>query len=412
MMTSEAAQAFVWIWLPEAVEPVVAGRLDDEGGIITFTYGRSYLSREDAIPVYLPELPLKRGSIAPEGRNIAGCIADAAPDSWGQRVIENRRAGAEKNNDFDWGPLSYLLESGSDRIGALDFQRSSTTYVPRTHDGARLDELQMSARRVEDGVPLAPALDAALLRGSSVGGARPKALVNEGSRRMIAKFSSSSDAYPVLKGEFVAMELARRAGLDVATVQLIEVLGKDVLLVDRFDRSETGERRLMVSALTILGLDEIAGRYATYVELAKEIERRFTDASDTLRELFGRITFNILTGNTDDHARNHAAFWDGQYLQLTPAYDICPQTRSGGEAQQLMAIGPDGDRMSQLAGCLKWASVYHVFSERDARSIIDHQIEVINTEWEDVCEEARLTEVEKTNYLGTQFLNPYAFFGY
>ena len=84
------------------------------------------------------------------------------------------------------------------------------------------------------------------------------------------------------------------------------------------------------------------------------------------RELFARITFNILVGNNDDHARNHAAFWDGEWLTLTPAYDICPQPRSGGETSQAMIIGRDGFRMSQLAGCVERAGTY-MLTEADAR---------------------------------------------
>ncbi len=98
--------------------------------------------------------------------------------------------------------------------------------------------------------------------------------------------------------------------------------------------------------------------------------------TQTLRELFGRIVFNVLVGNTDDHARNHAAFWDGQSLTLTPAYDICPQARTGGETAQLMAIGKDGYRMSQASGCVARASEYGL-SEAEAREIVDHQIETI-----------------------------------
>lgn len=114
------------------------------------------------------------------------------------------------------------------------------------------------------------------------------------------------------------MELARRAGLEVASVELTEALGKDVLLVERFDRPASGGRRALVSALTILGLDEWGGRYASYETLADEIRARFADPRATLRELFSRLTFNILAGNTDDHARNHAVFWDGADLTLTP----------------------------------------------------------------------------------------------
>jgi serine/threonine-protein kinase HipA len=101
-----------------------------------------------------------------------------------------------------------------------------------------------------------------------------------------------------------------------------------VILVELSDRPPTGRRRAVVSALTILELDEMLARYASYAARAQVVRERFTDARRTLRELFGRIVFNILTGNNDDHARNHAAFWDGAALTLTPAYDICPQPRA------------------------------------------------------------------------------------
>lgn len=410
-MTSEAQEAFVWVWLPGAKDPVVAGRLDTTGEIVTFTYGQSYLAREDRIALYLPELPLGRGVISPLVGDIAGCIADGGPDAWGQRVILNRRIGRTAVDTTDLNNVTHLLESGSDRIGALDFQTSASEYLARSTANATLTELSESAARVEQGIPLSPGLDQALLHGSSVGGARPKALLSDGDRRLIAKFSSTSDTYPVVKGEFVAMEMARRAGLDVATVALTNALGKDVLLIDRFDRPATGGRRAMVSALTILELDEVGARYASYADLAQRIRTRFTDPLPTLRELFSRITFNILTGNNDDHARNHAAFWDGNVLTLTPAYDICPQPRAGGETAQTMAIGQDGYRMSQVAGCVSRAPTY-LLSKPDAREIIDHQIDVIESDWADVCNQAALTEVDRAGFWRRQFLNPYATEGY
>lgn len=413
-MTSELREAFVWVWLPGAVDPVVAGRLDREGEIVTFTYGRSYLEREERIPLFLPELPLQRGPIPPRAGELAGCIADAAPDAWGQRVILNRRLGRDAVDTDDLDPMTYLLESGSDRIGALDFQRSPTRYVARDLGEATLAELAglaRSAERVERGVQLSPALDQALLHGSSVGGARPKALLRDGERRLIAKFSSTTDTYSVVKGEFVAMQLARRVGLDVAKVELTRALGRDALLVERFDRPEGGGRRSMISALTILELDELAARYASYAELADRIRSRFSEPSLTLRELFSRIVFNVLCGNNDDHARNHAAFWDGAELTLTPAYDICPAPRGGGETAQAMAIGRDGYRMSQLAGCIERASVY-LLSETDAREIADRQIEAIERDWEDVCDLAEMSAVDRAGFWRRQFLNPYAFEGY
>lgn len=413
MTTSEPGEAFVWIWLPGAADPVVAGRLEDLGEIVWFAYGRSYLRREDRIPLFLPELPLGRGPIAPEAGTIAGCIADAGPDAWGQRVILNRRLGGGAEDTGALSELAYLLESGSDRTGALDFQASPEEYAPRSQDEARLselDDLARSARRVEEGVALSPALDRALLHGTSIGGARPKALLRDGSRRLIAKFSSTADSFPVVKGEFVAMEFARRAGIDAAAVTLTEALGKSALLVERFDRPPSGGRRAQVSALTILGLGEWGGRYASYEALADEVRARFTEPRATLRELFSRLVFNLLCGNTDDHARNHAAFWDGSMLTLTPAYDICPLPRASGEASQAMAIGRDGFRLSRVADCIARAATYQL-SERQAREIADRQIETIEKDWDEVCDLAGLSEVDRRLFRGGAFLTPYALEG-
>lgn len=318
-MTSESTLAYAWIWLPQATEPVPAGRLDRDGDILLFTYGRSYLERSDAIALYLPELPLRPGPQTPLVGVVAGCIRDAAPDGWGQRVIENSLAG---HGASELGLLTYLLHSGSNRIGALDFQLSADKYALRDQSTATYRELLDSAARVEAGIHLSTELDRALLHGTSVGGARPKVTLVDGDRQLIAKFSSTTDTSPMVQIEYVGMELARRCGLNTANVDLLEVLGTKVLLVERFDRPGDGARLAMVSALTVLGLDEMGARYASYADLADQIRARFTNSAATLRELFARVTFNILIGNTDDHARNHAAFWNGHELTLTPAYDI------------------------------------------------------------------------------------------
>ena len=411
-MTSRNAptEAYVWIWLPGAIAPVVAGRVETRGSIISFNYGQSYLARNDAVSLYEPELPLRPGRIRPLGDlRIAGCISDAGPDAWGQRVIMHKLLGgaARDTDPAELGHLSFLLESGSDRIGALDFQATPDVYEARSTNGT-LDELLQAAERLEAGQPFSPAVDEALLHASSIGGARPKVLLDDGPRKLIAKFSSRHDPYPVVRAEAVAMNLARRVGLNVASTELVERLGHDVLLVERFDRTATpGQRRMLVSALTILGLDEMMGRYATYHDLTDVIRRRFTSPLETLRELFSRIVFNICVGNTDDHARNHAAFWDGVELTLSPAYDVCPQTRSGGVAAQAMAIGRDGYRMSQLAGCVPAAGVYQL-SEHEAREIIDHHIEVITKQWNDACDATRLTLADRNQLWKRQILNPYA----
>ncbi|MCG8608516.1 HipA domain-containing protein, partial [bacterium] len=373
MTSSGPTEAYVWIWLPKETEPVVAGKLEADGDTLFFSYGKSYLAHDNAIAIYAPELPLQAGTLPLlNGLKIPNCIRDGSPGAWGRRVIINRKMGlkGEATDATDLSELTYLLESGSDRIGALDFQTSPTEYVPRQKHAASYEELMESAKRVEEGVPLTPELDQALFHGSSIGGARPKALIDDVEQKFIAKFSASNDQYSVVKGEYIAMRLAAMAGLNVAPVKLEQAAGKDVLLIERFDRQDTingWTRKAMISALTLMELDEMMARYASYEKLAEIIRLRFTEPKETLKEMFGRLTFNILCGNTDDHARNHAAFWDGEHLTLTPAYDVCPQGRTGGEASQAMSI-VNGQSLSKLSTCIEAAS-HFLLTEEEARAI-------------------------------------------
>lgn len=416
MTSSDNREAFVWIWLPDETTPVVAGRLQADNGNVLFNYGKSYLERVGgqpaAISIYEPELPLRAGVLPPpEGLTLPGCIRGAAPDAWGRRVIINKISGLKGAgaDTAELSELTYLLESGSDRIGALDFQHSPSEYVPRSANNVSMEELIESAERVERGIPLTPELDQALLHGSSIGGARPKALIQDQGKKYIAKFSSGADLYSVVKAEFIAMRLAAIAGLNVAPVRLVKAANKDVLLIERFDRERKDggwSRRSMVSALTLLGLDEMMARYASYATLAEMIRHRFTEPRDTLRELFSRLAFNILCGNTDDHARNHAAFWNGASLTLTPAYDICPQGRTGNTASQAMLISGD-NRMSQLKSCLE-AAHHFLLSDEDARAICARLIDTIENHWDAICGAAELSEVDKALFWRRQFLNPYS----
>ena len=416
-MTSklDARESFVWMWLPGATDPVVAGRLDQDGKRLLHTYGASYRRRKNAISIYEPELPLQEGVMAPlNGLSMASCIRDGSPDAWGRRVIINRLTGKrpEAAGVPDISELTFLLRSGSDRIGALDFQASATEYVPRLAAQASLAELMEAAALIEEGVPLTPALDQALNHGTSIGGARPKALINDGTKKFIAKFSAANDTYSVVKAEFIAMKLAVACGLNAAPVSMTRAAQKDVLLIERFDRTPTRDgwtRHAMVSALTMLGLDEMMARYASYEDLAELIRHRFTNPKDTLKELYGRICFNVLCGNTDDHARNHAAFWDGRMLTLTPAYDICPQGRTGNEATQAMLIKRES-RASTIATCLAAAPYCHL-KDAEAAALIEYQIATIAEHWQSVCDEAELSPIDRKLFAGRQFLNSYALEG-
>ncbi|WP_299202909.1 type II toxin-antitoxin system HipA family toxin [uncultured Amphritea sp.] len=415
-MTSNNTGAFVWIWLKDQSEPVIAGRIEEHNGKLAFNYGQSYLKRKNAIPIYDPELPLKAGRIPLLDRMIMpSCIRDGSPDAWGRRVIINQVTGKKKEaiDLTELDELAYLLLSGSDRIGALDFQASATAYNPRTPRSATLEELQRASELVDTGVPLTKELDQALNHGSSIGGARPKASIESNEKKYIAKFSGSSDTYSVVKAEYVAMKMAKKVGINVADVELTQALGKDVLLIERFDRYHNNEkkwcRKAMVSGLTILGISEDEARYASYEDLAEKIRFKFTNPKNTLEELYKRMVFNILVGNTDDHARNHAAFWDGEQLTLTPAYDICPQNRTGGEASQAMNIS-GSNKLSRLASCLTAAPSF-LISESRAKEIIKFLVTNIKEFYPEICQEGKLSEIDQKFFWRRQFLNPYCFYG-
>jgi serine/threonine-protein kinase HipA len=236
-----------------------------------------------------------------------------------------------------------------------------------------------------------------------------KALIEEHGAKYVAKFSSSANLYSVLKAEFIAMRLAMLVGINAAPVKLVQAANKDVLLIERFNREKTEggwTRKSMVSALTLFGLDEMMARYASYETFAEIIRHRFDNPKETLKELFSRLVFNVLCGNTDDHARNHAAFWNGKTLSLTPAYDLCPQNRTGNVATQAMLISGD-NRLSKLNSCLG-ACHHFLLSDNDAKEIVGRQREVIESHWGGICDEAGLSDVDRMLFWKWQFLNPFA----
>jgi serine/threonine-protein kinase HipA len=401
-MTSD--RAYVWTWLPGNTAPVVVGRVTERAGRHYFQYGRSYLDRDDAIALG-PELPLVRGVLPPrEGLDLAGCLRDALPDSWGQRAIAARLAGRGADAR-DVPPITYMLESGTNRFGAIDFQASATAFEPRD-EGGSLDELHTAAQTLMDGGLLPPTLAEAFAHGTSIGGARPKVLFADGDRQFIAKLSSTSDRHHEMRAEAACLYLARAAGIRVPEFELTTSLGRDVLLVRRFDRLSGGGRRHALSALTLVGLHEDVGRYAAYPDFLDRLrDHPGRGAVDPGWELFRRIAFNIVVGNGDDHARNHAAFWDGTSLELTPAFDLAPQRPSGWGHNQAMAYGRGGERRADLRMLVGVSQVYGLPAS-EAVEVVDAVVTAVEEGWEEAADAARLTEADRAALWHAMILNP------
>ncbi|GEL94702.1 type II toxin-antitoxin system HipA family toxin [Cellulomonas composti] len=412
MSTSTSDTAYVWVWLPGELEPVPAGVIQRRGGRYVFQYGRRYLARTDAISLYSPALPLREGWIEPPtGWDIAPNLRDASPDAWGRRVILDRLAG-ERGRDADvdqLDELTYLLASGSNRIGGIDFQHSSSTYVPRD-ETSDLDELHDAATALDEGRPLSDELRRALQSGTGIGGARPKAYLHEGRREVIAKFSASTDTLPLVQAEGAAIVMAAAAGIDVPPMDVTRSRGRYALVMDRFDRTETGARRLVVSGLTMSGRPETLVPGGSYPELLDTL-REHGAGPGTAEQLFRRVAFNIAITNTDDHLRNHAAFWDGHRLELTPAYDLSPSSRSGDTALLTLAYDRDGNRAASFATLAAAAHVYGL-TTATAHAIIDGVVDAMHRSWATAADQARLTASQRGQLWGTQFLHRSVFYDY
>lgn len=405
MTTNSKQELFVWIWLNEQEEPVVAGRLRFSKRGHEFVYGQSYLEAISSISLEPDTMPLKPDIFGPT-TSLFGVLRDAAPDAWGRRVLLYQLNMAHEDTAI-LSELDYLQHSSDDRIGALHFQSTSDKYIPATHTQATLENLFQAADAVETGKKINSELLVALQHGTSIGGARPKATLNVDNEAWIAKFSTHTDVYPVVRQEMLGMELARHANLSVADINLTHVMHREVLLVRRFDRTQK-TRRHMFSALTALQLNEMEARYASYPDLAAFLWKYAQYPKTQCKELYRRMLFNILIGNTDDHARNHAFFWDGIYAELTPAYDVGVLSRIGQEASQAMIVGSQGtyaSRANALSQCDKFG-----LNHTEANQLFDEMIDCIHTHWESACDVAKLTTIEREMLLGKTVLSPAVLF--
>ena len=418
-------KVFVWRWLPGVEHPLCAGQLTQTGKlqdgdeVLAFQYLPSYLETPGATSIFAPDLPLQHAELDPSlpftGRGavgLSGPLRDASPDFWGRRVT-NALAGLPE--DAVLPEMQYLLAaSGTNRIGALDFQLSSARYVAQD-DAASLEEIMELTSRVINGKEIPDALMPAVRCATGIGGWRPKALWHDGERQRIAKFEHPVDLRPMVQMEAVSMLLAPYAGIPSEVgVEVIDAgeHGK-VMLIDRFDRVSTssaaGERKQIVSMRSAVGLSELGQGSITYPRIADSVRSGpWAQPDETLRQLFRRLVYSILVSNKDDHLRNTAAFWDGSQLELTPAFDIAPQSRMTVESDQFPGITRDGRRASKLSLCREAAHEFGVTGD-EAEGIIAEVIAAIRTNWDHVCDQALLTQAERDGLMGREFLNPYAF---
>ena len=408
-MTSEApGECFVYITLPGETAPVTAGRFAltvDRRGVPEgrFVYGRSYLERPNAValdPVELKLAPRTYATVAMGG--VFGALRDASPDHWGRRVIQRHLGKAQP------GEMDYLLHSPDDRAGALGFGLHQTPPAPRRSFNQTLD--LATVQRIADALvadehlpPTGGAQQAdhdqverLMLVGTSMGGARPKAVVEDDDGLWLAKFNRPDDAWNSARVEHAMLTLARACGLLTAQSRVVDVAGRDVLLVKRFDREKTqaGYRRArMVSALTLLRAEDTfqARDKWSYVLLAEELRRVCSEPADNAAELFRRMCFNALISNVDDHPRNHAVMAQAADWKLSPAYDLTPAVPVSLERRDLAMACGDAGRFAHAANLLSQSARF-LLEAAQARAMVDAMEAQVRATWYATARAAGVSE--------------------
>ncbi len=416
-MTSEApTECFVYITLPGETVAVTAGRFllaTDRRGVPEgrFVYGRSYLERPNAValdPVELKLAPRTYATAALGG--VFGALRDASPDYWGRRVIQRHLGKAQP------GEMECLLFSPDDRAGALGFGLNRIPPAPKRtfNQTLELAKLQAIADAIlsEEDRPAAGAgdhgrdhpvaaddhdqVEKLMMIGTSMGGSRPKAVVEDEGGLWVAKFNCADDAWNNARVEHAMLALARSCGLTTAESRVVDVAGRDVLLVKRFDREQAEGgylRARMVSALTLLRAEDTyqSRDKWSYVLLAEEVRRVCAEPAQNSAELFRRMCFNALISNVDDHPRNHAVIAKASDWKLSPAYDLTPAGPISQERRDLAMECGDAGRFAN-ADNLRSQSARFLLGAHQARAIIDGMEAQVRGAWYATARSAGVSE--------------------
>jgi len=354
---------YLWL-LTQPEHPVLIGELNlvrsTQG--VSLRYADAWLSRGFSLS---EDLPLIDEEFLPEEKGVAaGAVDDARPDRWGERVIRHIDKPARLSL------LEYLYFAGDDRFGALGISTSADEYLPRRlgplptlGDANQMQEL---IRKVLDNEPVPAEQKRLIAPGVTMGGARPKALLDIAGEQWVIKFADG-DPTDVPLIEHATMTLAQKAAIRVAPTMPVRLTDGHAVAVKRFDRNR-GLRLHSLSAR--VALRAAAERFG-YPELAQLLRRRGVTESDAyvdqMRELFRRMVFNILIDNTDDHEKNHALLeTDSQQYELSPAYDVLPSGQALGFQQ--MRVG-EQEADSTVTNALSMALMFSLGSDDAVREV-------------------------------------------
>ncbi len=361
-------------------EPIVCGviELDSTKSRGRFRYGKSYLSRPDAFALDPIHLPLTENEFVTQfNKGLFGVLADAGADSWGKKVILALHSTKPKN------ALEFLLAGSGMGVGALVFSLSSSQSKRKISKNliSDLPSLLKAKDAILADQEIPPEAKKAFEYGSSMGGARPKTIVQDGEISYLAKFNRPDDLVNIVKVEHAAMRMLNELPCQVANTQVLPTPSGDILLVERFDLQHAKPICHFLSANSVFNLNkvgkpELATTYS-YGYLAEFILKNGALPEDA-HDLYYRMVFNVLIGNTDDHARNHALLYQFKHAhwRLSPAYDVLPINNSKMHGIGLGENGREATVENLLSQSLRFG-----IKRFKAKKVIDEVTE-LTREWQ------------------------------
>lgn len=370
-------------------------------GGASFEYNRLWLRHPEKFSLD-PALQLTEGTFHTKaGFGLFGAIGDSAPDRWGRVLMRRAHIAKHKANRITPGTLSeldYLLGVQDEaRQGALRFSLAPEEKVflaPHIKTAippfVRLPQLLSATERFIEDDESAADLQLLLAPGSSLGGARPKASVRDKDGTLaMAKFPKKDDEYKVVLWEAVAFTLAKKARIDVPDWRIEYILGKPVLVIKRFDRTN-GQRIPFLSGMSMLGASD--HEQHSYLEMADALAQYGACPTEDMEALWRRIVFTIMISNTDDHLRNHGFIYERQKgWRLSPAYDMNPTPLHLKPPILTTAIDFD-DTHASLETALHVAKAFRVSGKR-ADQIV-REVRTAVKSWRGVAQKIGLSKAE------------------
>lgn len=378
----EVIGSFDWLQGEERIG--LLGHESQRGtNVFTFEYDPSWLRKHPSLNLGLELQPFPGIQYNPVKNKIFGTFSDALPDRWGRRLIDMRiRQEMKEKHEYrsqisDWDYLKGVEDSL--RMGGFRFKEVGADHYMSFKENYSIppimyiDELLEAAGQIEKSelnklAPESKWVQRLFQPGSSMGGARPKACIRDGSDLYVAKFPSIKDDINISRWEYFAIEMAKECGIQTADSRIVTSKdSRDIFLSKRFDRTSDGKRVHMASSLTLLGFNDGDGEengkgYLDIVDFL--LSNGSPHMESDLQELYRRVAFNICVGNTDDHFRNHAFLLYDDGWHLSPAYDINPTNK------YFHALLIDGSSNESSLDVLYEAHESYMLDKTTARGII------------------------------------------